>query len=516
VSLLRSGIVVALFTFLSRISGFARDMLMSATLGAGLLTDIFNIAFRIPNFFRRIFAEGAFNSAFLPIFSAKLTSDGKVEAHNFANQVFTILSLVLLLVVSLMEIAMPLVISLLAPGYTNQPSHLELAAYLTRITMPYLLFISLVSLMSGILNSLGKFAIAAATPILLNISMIGALLYLPEYTETKAHALAWGVFIAGLAQLIFITIAVRNSNMLPKIQKPSLTPDLKKLFKNMIPGIIASGVVQINMAIDLAIVTFLPIGSLSLLMYAERISYLPLALIGTAIGTVLLPTLSKQIKENRLEESYYTQNRSIEIAMFLSLPCSFALATIAHPISYMLYERGEFTSLNTTGVATALAAFGAGLPAFILIKIFTSTFFATQDTKTPVKISVISVAINIVLNLVLMQFLQHTGIALATSISAWVNILFLFIILKRKKLLKLDQRLKEKLPRIIISSIGMTFVLHIILKSMHNKIYVSDNHTMQVIAFSLTIIAGGISYLGIAYLLKIIDIKELRSAILRK
>lgn len=506
-SIVKSGIIVSFYTLISRISGFIRDILISMLLGAGLLTDLFNIAFRIPNFFRRIFAEGAFNSAFLPILSSKLATNDKEEVKYFLNNSFTILLIAVIILVITFELFMPNIIKILVPGYSTNDLKFKTAILLTRITMPYLLFISLVSFLSGILNSINKFAIAAAIPILLNLVLILALICLPKFTPTAAHALSVGVVIAGVIQLFIVAIVVYKVKLLPVLTKPNFTKDIKKLLKNMIPGIISSGIVQINLAVDLAIVTFLPVGSLSYLTYAERISYLPLAIIGTAMGTVLLPTLSRYIKQKKLDKVNNIQNKSIEIACILSLPCSFGMIILAEMISYIIYQRGVFTAIDTYNVKNALMAFAIGIPAFILIKVFTTTFFATQDTKTPLKVSAFCIFLNIILSLILMNYLQHSGIALASSIASWANCLLLLFILRKRNMINLKLNLLYKIIKVLIIC-GMMSIFLMIFKPLAAKFIYHSHFIIKISVFMSFIISAILLFFTLCNYLKVLTYKE--------
>jgi putative peptidoglycan lipid II flippase len=510
-SLIRSGFIVGSLTFLSRIFGFIRDIFISSALGTSLLADAFNIAFRLPNFFRRIFAEGAFSVAFVPIFSAKVASEGKESALHFASKVFFILLTCLIIAVLLLEFALPVLIYVMAPGFAFEASseRLQLAIALSRITLPYLLFISLASMLGGILNSSGKFTAYAASPIFLNLSMILALLCLSNVTTTKAHALAWGVLLAGIIQVGLLFISMRRAGL--SLSKPQLTRDesVIKLLKNIGPAIMGGSIIQITTLIDQTIASFIP-GAISILAYADRINQLPLALIGIAISTVLLPSLSKQLKSGDFTTAATSQNRAIEIALLLCLPCTVAIVMLAHPIIYFLFERGAFSSLDTKHTANALQALSLGLPAYILIKIFTTCFFATQDTKTPVKVAVRCLAINLVVNLILIWPLKQVGIALATSISASVNALILYQILRKREMLIPDFRLKTRLPRIICSSFVLALFLLAYQHFFAHLIY-NGASLLKMLTFTCMIAGGGLVYLVSAILLRALILKDIFS-----
>jgi len=440
-------------TFVSKILGFFRDILIATFVGAGFIADVFFVAFKLPNFFRRLFAEGAFSAAFVPIFSSILKKNGKSKALQFGSEVLSLLFFILFLVIIIFEFLMPVVVYFLAPGFAQDPAKLNLLIELSRITFPYLFFISLVSLYTGVLNSFNKFAIGAASPILLNLTFIIFIFCFGEIFETKGHMLSWAVFFAGLFQLVFLIFGIFKNNLEIFFVKPKFSKYIKKLFKLIIPGAIGAGVIQINLLIDIILASFLNTGSISYLYYAERINQLPIALIGVALGTVLLPTLSKQISQNEKNKALYTQNRAIEFCLLLAIPASVAIFIIAEPIIGSFFERGEFSATDKVLSAKALQAFAIGVPAYVLVKILTPIFFARQNTVTPVKIAIFCVFINFLFNIILMQFYQHVGIAIATAISSWVNCILLFYILLESNEIVFDKTLKINLKKILIINI---------------------------------------------------------------
>ena len=440
-------------TFVSKILGFFRDILIATFVGAGFIADVFFVAFKLPNFFRRLFAEGAFSAAFVPIFSSILKKNGRSKALQFGSEVLSLLFFILFLVIIIFEFLMPLVVYFLAPGFAQDPEKLNLLIELSRITFPYLFFISLVSLYTGVLNSFNKFAIGAASPILLNLTFIIFILCFREIFETKGHMLSWAVFFAGLFQLVFLIFGIFRNNLEIFFVKPKFSKYIKKLFKLIIPGAIGAGVIQINLLVDVILASFLNTGSISYLYYAERINQLPIALIGVALGTALLPTLSKQISQNEKSKALYTQNRAIEFCLLLAIPASVAIFIIAEPIIGSFFERGEFSAIDKLLSAKALQAFAVGVPAYVLVKILTPIFFARQNTVTPVKIAIFCVFINFLFNIILMQFYQHVGIAIATAISSWVNCILLFYILLESNEIVFDKMLKVNLKKILIINI---------------------------------------------------------------
>ncbi len=456
---LRSTATIGGFTLISRILGFARDILIAAYLGAGPVADAFFVAFKFPNLFRRLFAEGAFAAAFVPLFAGTLEGEGREAARAFAAQALAVLFWALLAFVLVIEMAMPLVMVGFAPGFVADPAKFELAVLLTRITLPYLLFISLVSLMAGVLNSLGRFWAAAATPILLNLCLIGALLGLAPVLETPAHALAWGVAGAGLAQFAWLFAHTLRAGMGLGLGRPRLMPKVRLLVRRIVPVAVGAGIYQINLLIDTIIASLLPSGSISYLFYADRVNQLPLGVVGVAVGTALLPMLSRQVQGGDKAAAADSQNRALEFSFLLTLPAAAALMVIAEPVIGVLFERGQFAGPQVRATAAALAVYATGLPAYVLVKTLTPGFFAREDTATPVKVAAVCMVVNLCLNLLLMGPLLHVGIALATSLSAWLNAGLLAWILSRRGFLGLDRRLRNRLPRMVVASAGMAALL---------------------------------------------------------
>ena len=454
-ALLRSIATVGGFTMISRVLGFIRDILIAAFLGTGLAADAFFVAFKFPNLFRRLFAEGAFNAAFVPQFAGLLESEGKRPAQIFAEQALAVLLWSVLALVVLLQITMPYVLLGFAPGFADNPEQFDLAVLLTRITFPYLLFISLASLMAGVLNSMGRFAAAAATPILLNICLIGAVTLLAKFTATPAHALAWGVSIAGMVQFLWLLIHCGRAGIWLHLRRPRLTPDVRKMLRRILPVAIGAGVYQVSLLIDTIIASLLPSGSISYLFFADRVNQLPLGIVGVAVGTALLPLMSRQIRGDDETAALASQNRAIEFTLLLTLPAAVALVVIAEPIISVLFERGAFDAESVKATAGALAIYATGLPAYVLVKALAPGFFAREDTATPVKIAVFALTVNLILNLILMGPFLHLGIATATSVSAWCNALILAYVLRKRGHLKFDPRIISRTPRMIAASLGM-------------------------------------------------------------
>jgi putative peptidoglycan lipid II flippase len=457
-SLIRSTATIGSYTLISRVLGFIRDITIASSIGASYLSDAFFVAFRLPNYLRRLFAEGAFNAAFVPQFEGILAHEGKDKARHFSSEVMSFLVFILLIVTGIFIILMPWLMIGFAPGFMDDPKKFDLTVVLTRITMPYIIFISLVSLLGGILNTGGKFAAVAATPIIMNLCLIIIPYFISDYTPTYAHALAIAVMISGIMQWLWLVRFCKRQGMLPRLTRPRLTPQVKKLLKMIAPAALGAGVVQLNLVIDTIIATWFGSG-VSYIYYADRISELPLAVIGIAVGTALLPMLSRQIREGKREESFKSQNRAIELALFLSLPAAAALLTIAEPIISVMYERGEFSPADTIATFHTLMAFAVGLPAFILVKILAPSFYANHDTKTPFKIAAICILVNFTFNIILMFPLQYVGMALATSIASWVNVILMARTLKVRGWMVIEKTLLNHIAKMLVSCLAMTLVL---------------------------------------------------------
>jgi len=492
--LLKAIATVGGFTMISRVLGFVRDILIASVLGAGPVADAFFVAFKLPNFFRRLFAEGAFNAGFVPLFSKYLESEGRAAAREFAEQALAVLLLVLFLFVVIVQALMPWVMMGMAPGFMADPAKFDLTVELTRLTFPYLLFISLVSLMGGVLNSLGRFAAVAATPILLNLCLIGAVIGLVGIVPTAGHALAWGVAVAGVVQFVWLLVALKREDFLLRLRRPRLTPRVKKLLILIAPAAVGAGVVQINLVIDIMLASLLPEGSVSYLFYADRLAQLPIGVVGVAVGTALLPLLSRQIAGGDQAGAHAAQNRSIEFALLLALPAAAALLVVAGPIISALFERGMFDAETTLKTSYAAMAYAVGLPAYVLIKVLTPGFFARHDTKTPVRIAMIALGVNLVLNVALMIPLQHAGLALATAISAWVNAALLYTALRRAGHIRIDQRLKARLVRSLISTAVMGAGLYALAGLLSP--WFADGERLRIAAL-IILVGGGLAIYGL-------------------
>lgn len=420
-NLFRAMATVGGLTGLSRIAGFVRDILTASILGAGPIADAFFVALKLPNFFRRVTAEGAFSVSFVPVYSEVDEKQGRSSANDFALNMFMVMLAALSAFCLLAVAAMPLVIYGVAPGFHDDPQRFDLAVELSRITFPYLLAMSLVALLGGVLNAQGRFAPFAFAPVLFNLSLIAALLTASQF-ESAGHALAYGVAGAGIAQLLWLMIAAARAGFRWHFVRPRLTPDVRKVFKLMGPGILGAGVMHVNLFADLVIASFLPSGAISYLYYADRLNQLPLGVIGIAVGTALLPILSKAVSSEKIDEGKALFNRALEYSFALAWPAAVALAVFAPLIISTLFQRGAFDTQDSLNSAQVLLCYVSGLPAYVAVKVFSTVHWARQDTKTPVKIAVIATALNIAASLLLIRFLGVAGIALATGLSGWLQV----------------------------------------------------------------------------------------------
>ena len=507
-ALLRAITTVGGYTLGSRVLGFVRDVLTAAILGAGAVADAFFISQKIPNLFRHLFAEGAFNAAFVPQFAGLHEAHGDDAARRFGEQAMAVLIAVLLPIIVIGEIAMPILMIGFAPGFIDEPERFGLAVVMTRITFPYLLFISLVSLMGGVLNSLGRFAAAAATPMLLNICMIGAIVWLVPYTPTPGHALAWGVAISGVIQFVWLLAECGRAGMSLRLPWPRLTYDVKLMLRRVVPGAIGAGVYQVNVYIDMVIASALPLGSISYLYYADRITQLPLGVVGIAAGTALLPMLSRRLRAGDPAGALAQQNRALEFSLLLTLPAAAALMVIARPIVEVLFVRGAFNATAADATADALAIYSVGLPAYVLVKGLTPGFFAREDTTTPVKIAIAALFINLAVALSLIWPFKHLGIAAATATASWFNTAALSVILYRRGHFRIDARLARRAPRTLAASIGMAIVLWIGKDLLHD--FMTRGTLDGLIGLTVLIAAGGGAFAILAFLLGAVDRNDLK------
>jgi len=445
-------------TLVSRLTGFVRDIMLAAFLGAGPVADAFFVAFRLPNHFRAIFAEGAFNAAFVPAYARIRASDGAGPAALFADRIFTLLLAVEAALLALALAFMPAVIGLLAPGFSRDPGRFTLAVELTRITFPYLLLVSLVTLYGGILNALHRFATAAAAPILLNLSMMMTLA-LAAFFPTAGHAAAWGMLLAGCPEAILVAADARRNKVLPGFRAFALDDDVKRFFKALGPATLGSGGTQIALFADTIIASFLAAGALSALYYADRLNQLPIGVIGIAVGTVLLPEMAGRIAAGDEAGARHSQNRAIEFTLLLSVPCVAAFLVVPDLIMRALFARGAFTAADAAAAGATLAAYTIGLVPFVLLRSVTATFLARGDTATPVKALLVSVVVNVGLKILLMKDYAQVGLALATSVGVWINFALVVWYARRARLIAPDERLKRSTVRLALAGIVLAAAL---------------------------------------------------------
>ena len=454
-SFARAIATVGSLTLLSRLAGFARDILTAAVLGAGPVADAFFVALKLPNFFRRLFAEGAFGVAFVPLFAAELQRNGRAAAIAFAEQAMAVLLTALVPFTVLAIAAMPWLMHGLAPGFADEPAKFGLAVDMARLTFPYLMLVSLVALFGGILNALDRFGPFAAAPVAFNLTLIAALLAAPRLGFEPGRAMAAAVTLSGVVQVVWMVWACRSAGVTLRLTPPRMTEGMRRLFRLVGPGALGAGVMQINLFLNVVLASLLPSGAVSFLYYADRLNQLPLGVIGIAIGTALLPVLARHAAagDERMVRHYLS--RALEFSLLLGLPAAVALAVAGAPIVSVLFERGAFGPAEARATALALAAYAIGIPAHVIVKALNAAFFARQDTTTPVRVAIVVTVANLGLGLALMPVLDHVGIALATGLTAWLNLALLVLALRRRGFLRLDERFRRRAPRIALAALGM-------------------------------------------------------------
>jgi len=462
-SLVRNFATVGSATLASRLLGFVRDVLLAAAVGAGPVADAFVVAFRLPNLFRRLFAEGAFNSAFIPLFGRAVEEQGDEGAKRFAGEIGAALLLCLLALTALAQIFMPLVVWALAPGFVEDPDKFDLTVLMSRIAFPYLIFMSLLAFIGGILNTYQRFAAAAFAPVMLNVVMSlvlgGVLLAGIKADMTLGVILAVGVTIGGIVQLLVVVIDLKRLGFRIPVYRPRYTKSARRLLVLGIPGVVAGGVTQINIAVG-QIIASMQEGANALLYFADRLYQLPLGVIGIAIGVVLLPSLTRQLRAGETAAYQHSLNRALEFSLVLTLPAAVALAVIPHEIVSVLFQRVRFDAAAVDGTAAALTAFAFGLPAFVLNKVFSPGYFAREDTKTPMKFAIAGMIVNVALSIALFPVLKHVGIALATTLAGWVNTGLLIVVLWRRGHFAPDFKLLRRLVLVFLASLLMGAVVY--------------------------------------------------------
>lgn len=520
-SLFKSVATFGSLTFVSRITGFLRDMVLANLLGAGAMADAFVVAFKLPNLFRSLFAEGAFTSAFVPLFSQKLIADGRKKSIFFAAKAISLLVVVVGLFVVLFEIFMPYVVDVLAPGFINDEGKVELAVELCRITFPFLLLISIVSFQGGILNSFEKFAAPAAAPIILNLTMIFSAYVFVPFMPSAAHGIALGITVAGFLEVLWLYFFLYKMDVhihpYFRIAKIMRDPEIKILFKRIGPGVVGAGIYQINMAVDTILVSLVGTGAISWLYYANRLQQLPLGVIGAAISVALLPILSKYLKSGDIENARNTQDKAVEYGMLLSFPAAVLLIVLAEPIVKLLFQHGRFLSMDSTMTSNAVIAYSIGLPFYVITKALMPNFFARGDTVTPVKYSVVVFATNLFFNLVLMRYFGHVGIATATTIAAFVSLLQYVLGLKKRGYWSIKTDLSKQLAKIIFISLLMGCMVWLL--NCGFLMYLPDyqNHKISLLlVLSLIGVIALAFFLVLARICKVIDFEQIMLMLRRK
>tara|TARA_B100000963_G_scaffold206067_1_gene179464 strand:+ start:13 stop:1542 length:1530 start_codon:yes stop_codon:yes gene_type:complete len=505
-NLIKSTGTFSFYTIISRFLGYLRDILIAIFLGTGYIADVFFVAFRIPNTFRRLFAEGTFNAAFVPSYTSELIKS-KSRSNKFANEIFNLLFIGLFFLVLVIEIFMPTFVNLIAPGFSEENEKIKLAVHLTRITFPFLMFVSLASFFAGILNSHNKFAAASAAPIILNLVLIGILIFGKYLGDDIIYYLSYGVSLSGFIQLIFLHKFVRRFHSIKFNFNFTISNKAKFFFKKLLPSIFSSGVTQINILVGTIIASF-QASAVSYLYYADRIYQINLAIAGIAIGVVVLPQLSKNIYLKKKSKVIQIQNKALELSMFLSIPASVALLIGSEEIISALFGYGSFGIESVSNSARALYFFGLGLPAFAFIKVFSTFFFANNDTKTPFYISLISVILNIVISLYYFRSLGFIIIPIATSISSWFNSIMLFIFLSNKDLFKFNINFMVRSLKIVFASILMGIFFKYLTLIFVNQL--SYDYSFKSFYLILSVLLCLFFYLLVSFFIKAFNYKDLQ------
>jgi putative peptidoglycan lipid II flippase len=485
-------------TMVSRILGFAREMIFARVMGASGAADAFALAFIIPNLFRRLFGEGAFSAGFVPLFSARLNGEGGAEeARRFAEEVLAVFLPVLVLITAVFVIFMPSFVWIQAAGWRDDPAKFELAVQLTRITFPYLIFISLVSLFSGVLNSLTRFTAAAFAPALLNIALIGALLLVRDGGPATAEAMAVAVIVGGILQLGLCWWSTRRAGFSMRLRPPRMTPRVKELLILILPATLGSGIYYISQFFYAFFATSLPEGSLVYLGFADRLNQLPLAIIGSALGTAILPAISRAVDRGEEEGAARTQGQALELAMLLTLPAAVALAVTAGPIVAALFQGGEFNAADAATTALVLSIIVAGLPAYVLIKVLTPGFYARKDMKTPVAIAFAMLIVGVGMNFALIPTLGIAALALSTAATAWLNALTLYVILHKRRHFRIDAVLWGRLIRQLLAAIAMAAALYFVREQLSG--FFAGSTGRRLIGVGALVSVGGLVYFAVAW-----------------
>lgn len=518
-SLVRKFATVGGSTLISRMFGFARETLMATALGTGPMADAFYAAFRFPNLFRRLFAEGAFNAAFVPLFARQIEEGGKEEAKKFSEEVFGVLFTVLLLITIAMELSMPLIVrTIIAPGFDTASDKFDVTVRLAIIMFPYLMCMSLTAMLSGMLNSLHHYFAAAIAPVFLNATMISALAWSIWYGKDPvitATYLSWAVLIAGILQMAVLYAGVRHAGMAIGFRRPRLTPNVKRLLWLALPAAVTGGITQINQIIGQMIASSKD-GAIAALQFADRIYQLPLGVVGIAIGVVLLPELARALRAGNEGEAAKIQNRSLEFGMFLTLPAAAAIWVLSDEMIRVVYEHGAFTANMTANVASTLAIYGLGLPGFVMIKALNPGFFAREDTKTPMRFTGISVAVNCALAISLFPYFTERGIAVAEVVAGWTSVILLFTTLLRRGHFTWERAFGWRILRLVFSALIMATAVHFASLYAQPWIMPTTPLLQQIAAVLALILLAMIVYFGTAFAIGGADYRMIASGLKRK
>src|SRR5438270_3208652 len=498
-------------TLVSRIAGFAREMLMSRILGAGVFTDAFYVAFRLPNTFRRLFGEGAFSAGFVPLYSQRLQSGGEADAKLFSEEVLAVFLPTLVVFTVIFEIAMPPFIWAITGWHGNQ---LAFGTLLTRITFPYLLLISLVSLFSGILNSIARFTAAAFAPALLNVAMLSALLIFRQGGAVTATAVATGVTVGGVLQLVLLIAACKRAGIVLKLRRPRLTPGVRQFIRVVVPATLGAGVYQVSVFIDTFFLTRIGTGAVSWFNYADRLSQLPLGAIGAALGTAILPQVSRHVDIGEADKAARVQGRAAELALLLCLPAALALAASALPLVSAIFEGGRFNDRDAHFTALTLSIIALGLPAYVLVKVLTPGFYARRDTATPVKTALAVLVVNVILNFALIPPFGIAGLAAAVALSSWLNCTILYVLLHRRGHFRVERWLASRIARQLVAAAAMVGALFAIRYALAGWFIGSVGHRLAGV---IAVVGGGmIVYFPLVWVLGGTDREELKALIKRR
>lgn len=510
-SLVKAMVTVGGLTLASRVAGFVRDLLTAAILGAGPIADAFFVALKLPNFFRRVTAEGAFTVSFVPLYTSVREAEGEDAANRFAARAMGVMISVLLPFTLACMVLMPLIMWAIAPGFGEGSVRYDLAVMFSRITFPYLLLMSVTALMGGVLNAHDRFAPFAAAPIFFNLTMVGCLLATELFFPNAGYALSWGVTIAGAVQLVFVWVCARRAGIVILPARPCLSPHIRRLFRLMVPGILGAGVVQINLFADVIIASFLPEGAVSHLYYADRLNQLPLGTVGIAVGTALLPMLSRAVAAEDAKQIEGLFNRALEACFIFALPAALALGAAAKPIIYTLFQHGAFTHEDAIVTANVLTGYAVGLPAYIAGKVFATACYARQDTKTPVIVAALSVGFNVAaaLTLIFGFGLGVAGIATATGLAGWLQIGLMWRVLQRRRHLHFDDRFRFVMPRVVLASLLMTLVVVVCSYGLHD--YFLTSGIKRLVALAALVGLGGLSYLAVILGSRALSLQDIKS-----